>query len=177
MGCCNSQNNSDQKRSVRLEFIRTELEDDIAQIGYVSGDVSPSDGGDHSKHQKQDVIQSGNRDRVLRMLSLAYGEVLEMLYDTTTREVDEGEWDNELDEPERYVVDLAVPTTFSKTTVEYLRHAIHEYMICRVWEDWMSIVDPAQMEIWGAKCRQAKEDIMKSMAKRGKRLRLRLTPW
>ena len=61
--------------------------------------------------------------------------------------------------------------------MEYLRHAIHEYMICRVWEDWMSIVDPAQMEIWGAKCRQAKEDIMKSMAKRGKRLRLRLTPW
>lgn len=174
MGCC-SQSGSENRRNVRLEFKRTELEDDIAQIGYVSGDVS--DGGDHPKHQLQDVIQDGNRDRVLRMLSLAHGEVLEMLYDSTNRAVEDGEWNNVLEDPDKYVVDLEVPTSFSRTTVEYLRHAIHEYMICRVWEDWMSIVSPGQADVWVAKRLQAKEDIMKSMSKRSKRLRLRLTPW
>lgn len=177
MGCCNGSGTA-AMRKVTLEFYREELEKDIAQIGYVNGDVTEA-GAVHSKHQIQDIVEDGNRERVIRMLGLAHGEVLEMLYSATNSPVDDGTTDdNVYEEPEKYVVNMTVPETFSLTTVKYLREAIHEYMICRALEDWMGIArDPGQVEIWAARRDQAQKNIMKAMAKRGGRLRLRLTPF
>lgn len=152
---------------VTLTFKRKELLYDAENYSFVEGDIMPVD-EEHSRHQVFDIGQSGNVDRVTRVLNLRFSECIEMLYPYAKNEVIDIALDNSLSMPEEYTVSLNLPEEFSQTTINLLNELIHEYLVCRVVADWMSITNPSRQETWDSKAEGAKRKIQTSLMSRRK---------
>lgn len=176
MGYC--QNNQPHTKSATLIFKRAELLYDAENYSFVEGDIMQTE-DEHAKHQVFDIGQSGNVDRVTRVLNLAHTECVEMLYPYTKEEIaDEQEaLDDVLTAPEEYVITLTLPDGFSLSTLKLLKHLIHEYLVCRVLADWMSITNPKSQANWEDKMRNLKTKIQTSLVSRSGKIRRKLKPF
>ena len=199
-------------KTVKLLFKRSELLYDIKNYAYVEGDVMQGK-TEHDRHQVQDIGETGNIDRVTKVLDLAYAESVEALFPYSKQEVEqETEMDNmptvvydeepaeggsdgvktpthEDDKAEGktegeanaktqdYEIQLLVPDAYSKTTVTLLVRYIHEYMVCRVMADWMSITNPTSAPKWKEKEQEMLESMKEAVNFRTKRVRRTQTPF
>jgi hypothetical protein len=175
--CCNKRQ---PPKAVSLVFKREQLLYDIGTYAFVEGDIMVV-GDEHERHQVMDVTQSGNIDIATRILNLAHSEVVEMLYPYTKEPVTPDEsFDDELDEPEEYMIDLRLPLTFSRTSVKYLRWLIHEYMVSRVLQEWMgltNLANPQSKKNWEEKIESIKTKIKSAIMWRGRPLRIKQHPF
>lgn len=164
--------------SATLTFKRAELLYDAENYSFVEGDILNED-DEHSRHQVFDIGQSGNVDRVTRVLNLAHSECVEMLYPYTKEEIpDEQEaLDDILVAPDDYKIELTLPESFSLTTLKLLMHLIHEYLVCRVLADWMSITNPKSQANWEDKMHSLKTKIQTSLVSRSGKVRRKLKPF
>lgn len=160
-GSCNSCGEAVETRVVRLKFLRKELLYDTQNYAYVEADVMGEE-KQHAQHQLADIVESGNIDRVSRILAVVHSEVIDMLYPYTKEEPEEEEIDDKLEVPEGYVVVLTVPVTVSRTTLQLLSKLIHEYMVYRVMADWLSITNPTASGHWLEKAEATQLQIEKS---------------
>ena len=196
-------------KTVKLLFKRSELLYDIKNYAYVEGDVMQVK-TEHDRHQVQDIGETGNIDRVTKVLDLAYAESVEALFPYSKQEVEqETEMDNMPtvvydEEPaeggsdgvktpthkaegktegeanaktQDYEIQLLVPDAYSKTTVTLLVRYIHEYMVCRVMADWMSITNPTSAPKWKEKEQEMLEAMKEAVNFRTKRVRRTQTPF
>ena len=76
-----------------------------------------------------------------------------------------------------YVIRLLVPDEYSKTTVRLIVRYIHEYMVCRVLADWLSITNPPAAANWKAKQDEALEGMKEAVNFRTVRVRRTQTPF
>lgn len=158
-GCWKDMCNSGSQKLATLSFLRTELLYDIANYAYVEADIM-DDKQEHAKHQTFDIVQDGNVDRATRMLTLAHAECVEFLYPYTKRQACKSEVrDDMLDNVDEYLIYMALPNHFSKTTLDLLEWYIHEYMVCRVLYDWMLITKPEAAGAWKKRLDDVKEEI------------------
>lgn len=178
MGYCCCQDSEPKTKSVTLTFKRAELLYDAENYSFVEGDILNED-NEHSRHQVFDIGQSGNVDRVTRVLNLAHSECVEMLYPYTKEEIpDEQEaLDDILVAPDEYKIELTLPEGFSLTTLKLLKHLIHEYLVCRVLADWMSITNPKSQANWEDKMRSLKTKIQTSLVSRSRKVRRKQKPF
>ena len=115
----------------------------------------------HIKHLVQDVVEDGNRDRVMRIVDLAHAEANEMLYPWSREEIT----DTPLklnDEPKAedvLAINLNVPTNTSQGTINLILKLVHEWIVCRVLQDWLSIIYPESSAVWAAKIEELREAI------------------
>ena len=131
-----------------LSFLRSELLLDIENYAFVTGDIMPAD-DEHLKHQVFDVAQDGNEELATRMLNLAYAECRDCLYPYTKSPcIQDEEFNDALEAPERYEIVLTLPEHFSRTTVMLLRELIHDYFVCRVLVEWFGITSPQFQPFW-----------------------------
>lgn len=189
-------------KTVKLLFKRSELLYDIKNYAYVEGDVMQVN-TEHDRHQVQDIGETGNIDRVTKVLDLAYAESVEALFPYTKQDVEQvTEMDNMPtvvydEEPpanegsdevftnekpgetksQDYEIQLLVPDAYSKTTVTLLVRYIHEYMVCRVLADWMSITNPPSAPKWKEKEQEMLEAMKEAVNFRTKRVRRTQTPF
>ena len=162
---------------VELTFTRQNLLYDIENYAFVEGDVMRTD-NEHAKHQVFDIAQDGNIDRVNRILDLAHAECVEMMYPYTKEPCDsEGVQDNSLSVKEQYQISMLVPDDFSKSTVSLITKLVHEYMVCRVLADWMSITNPSSQSNWQSKLDSIEEQIRNHLNARCGRVRRAQTPF
>lgn len=179
MGCCQNQNTSEKRNKlVTLTFKRAELLYDASNYSFVEADIMPQD-EEHTKHQVFDIAQDGNVDRVTRVLNLAHSECVELLFPYTKEDIPDEEQalNDVLVEPDEYKICLSLPSTFSMTTVKMLEHSIHEFLVCRVLADWMSITLPASTGHWTDKVDELKTKIRTSLVSRTGKVRRKLKPW
>ena len=71
-----------QTKTVTLTFKRSELLYDVENYSFVEGDIMETE-NEHARHQVFDIGQSGNVNRVTRVLNLTHAECVEMLYPYT----------------------------------------------------------------------------------------------
>lgn len=162
---------------MRLVFWREQLLYDIGNYAFVEGDLLGDD-AEHVAHQVKDIVESGNVDRVTRVLNLAHRECEELLYPWTKTTIGEDAvLDDRLVVPDRYEIVLTVPSTFARTTVELLRDSIHEYMVCRVLQDWLSLTNTPGAAAWETKLDGIKSKIQQSLLSRTRYVRRRLKPF
>ncbi|MBR6630498.1 MAG: hypothetical protein IKK89_00965 [Alistipes sp.] len=162
---------------VELTFTRQNLLYDIENYAFVEGDVMRTD-NEHAKHQVFDIAQDGNIDRVNRILDLAHAECVEMMYPYTKEPCDNEEvQDNSLSVKEQYQISMLVPDDFSKSTVSLITKLVHEYMVCRVLADWMSITNPSSQSNWQSKLDSIEEQIRNHLNARCGRVRRAQTPF
>ena len=164
-------------RQVTITFKREDLLYDIANYSFVEGDLMEvSD--EHQRHQAIDVCEDGNIERVNRVLGLAYSEVVESMYPYTKKECEDEEVrDNGMVVPESSVVVMSVPDEFASSTVDLLTNLIHEYLVCRVVGDWMSITNPKSRAAWDEKAEYARMKMRGCVNSRMVRLRRKMSPW
>lgn len=154
-GCqcgCSDSDSSGSKKTATLLFRRDALLYDIGTLGYVEADIMQEAQQD-AKHQTFDIGQDGNRDRVTRVMNLAMSEMVDALYPYTKHELpdDISPLDDLLRDPLVYEMRLTVPKKFSATTLRLIREFVHEYIVCRVMADWLSITKPEAAANWIAK--------------------------
>ena len=196
--CGKAQGTVVRTKTVKMTFKREELLYDIRNNAYVEGDVMQVK-TEHDRHQVQDIGEDGNIDRVTRVLDLAHAECAEALFpytkenmeqetemdDTPTyvEPVDETLDEEFTDEPPDakptgdYVIRLLVPDEYSKTTLRLIVRYIHEYMVCRVLSDWLSITNPPAAANWKAKQDDALEGMKEAVNFRIGRVRRTQTPF
>lgn len=174
--CCDGKR--ERKRHVLLVFRRAELLYDAENCSYVEGDLM-EEGDGHPRHQVFDIGQEGNVDRVTRVLNLAHAECVEMLYPYTMTRIHHrmGKLDDILAEPDAYRIVLELPEDFSMTTVKLLKHLVHEYLVCRVVADWMSITKPDSRPNWEEKSLSLKARIQAALLSRTGKVRRKLKPF
>jgi hypothetical protein len=164
-------------KTVRLEFLRTQLLYDIKNIAYVEGDVMGKD-TQHIRHMVQDIGEEGNVDRVTRIMDVAVAECAELLYPYSKKEVGSStRMDDILYEADKYVIDLLVPDDFSRTTVTLLERYIHEFICYRVLADWFLITAPDLAQKWLGKQEAAEVSIKDALNARVGRVRKTQTPF
>lgn len=173
--CCKK---PQQTKTVALTFKRSELLYDIENYSFVEGDIMETE-NEHARHQVFDIGQNGNVNRVTRVLNLAHAECVEMLYPYTKEEIsDEQEaLDDILVAPEEYHIVLTLPENFSLSTVKLLKHLIHEYLICKVLADWMSITNPSSKANWEEKIMSIRVKIQTSLMSRKGKIKRKLKPF
>ena len=202
MHCCRPAANATctvaRTKTVKLTFKREELLYDIRNNAYVEGDVMQAK-TEHDRHQVQDIGEDGNIDRVTRVLDLAHAECEEALFPYTKENVEQEtemddtptfvepveetpaeEFTNEITDAKPtgdYVIRLLVPDEYSKTTVRLIVRYIHEYMVCRVLADWLSITNPPAAANWKAKQDEALEGMKEAVNFRTGRVRRTQTPF
>ena len=173
--CCGKE---PKHKEATLTFKRAELIYDASNYSFVEADIMP-EGDECRRHQVFDIGQACNVDRVTRVLNTAHAECVEMLYPYTKEEIpDEQEaLDDVLKEPETYEIKLTLPETFSLTTLRLLEELIHEYLVCRVLADWMSITNPESEANWQRKFTTIREKIRTALVSRTKMIRRKLSPF
>lgn len=167
-----------------LTFTTQELIYDIGNNCFIEGHVMDPQ-TQHARHTTQDVVQEGNIDRVIRLLDLYHAEVVEMLYPyskypviTAKQKDDEHPWHDKLEQKQQYQIHLLLPKEFSHTTLDLLEYLIHEYLVCRVTSEWLSITNPQKSVYWLEKAESTKADIRSIMNnRRSNRTRLKLHPF
>lgn len=173
--CCGKE---PEHKEVTLTFKRAELIYDASNYSFVEADIM-TEGDECRRHQVFDIGQAGNVDRVTRVLNTAHAECVEMLYPYTKEEIPDGQeaLDDVLTEPETYEIRLTLPETFSLTTLRMLEHLIHEYLVCRVLADWMSITNPESEANWQRKFTTIREKIRTALVSRTKMTIRKLSPF
>lgn len=156
-----------------LIFKRDRLLYDIKNYAWIEGSVMDKETAPHNRHMVQDVGEEGNVDRVSRVLDLCLAQVKEALYPFTKHKIHHPELDNKLRKPGMYGIILRVPEGYSQTTLNLLEKLIHEYLVCKAVEDWMSITNPGKQETWRAKAEEALSEVRTTMNTRMKRTRIR----
>ena len=196
--CGKAQGTVVRTKTVKMTFKREELLYDIRNNAYVEGDVMQVK-TEHDRHQVQDIGEDGNIDRVTRVLDLAHAECEEALFPYTKENVEQEtemddtptyvdpveetpaeEFTNEITDAKPtgdYVIRLLVPDEYSKTTVRLIVRYIHEYMVCRVLADWMSITNPPATANWKEKQDEALEGMKEAVNFRTGRVRRTQTPF
>lgn len=173
--CDNSQQ---QTKPVTLTFKRSELLYDAANYSFVEGDIMKAD-DEHARHQVFDIAEKGNIDRVTRVLNLSHAECVEMLFPYTKEDIADGQeaLNDVLTVPEEYHIVLNLPVGFSLTTVRLLQNLIHEYLVCRVLADWMSITNPNSEANWERKFESLRSKIRTSLVSRTGKVRRKCKPF
>lgn len=166
------------KKNVTLNFKRKELLYDASNYAYVEADIMQVE-DECRRHQVFDITQTGNVDRVTRILNLAYAECVEALYPYTKGSIPDNEdtLDDVLKEPDTYTITLSLPEGFSITTVNLLEELIHEYMVCRVLAEWLSITKKESATNWENKFSVLKEKMQKALISRRGRIRRKIKPF
>lgn len=161
-----------------MTFKRVELIYDASNYSYVEADIMP-EGDECRRHQVFDIGQEGNVDRVTRVLNTAHTECVEMLYPYTKEEIPDGQeaLDDVLKEPDVYKIAMTVPEDFSLTTLRMLEQLIHEYLVCRVLADWMSITNPESEANWEKKFTALRNKIRTALVSRTRKVRRKLKPF
>lgn len=165
MSCFIEENGSGGKTAI-LGFSRENLLYDIKNYAWIEGDLIDGDEAWHLKHMVQDVGEEKNIDRVTRVLDVQFAIIKELLYTFTKHDMQKTELDNKLRETPTYGIVLNVPADFSQTTLFLMERVIHEYLVCRVMEDWMSIVLPEKAEKWRLKALEMETELKVNMLNR-----------
>ncbi|MCH5234478.1 MAG: hypothetical protein J1E16_04230 [Muribaculaceae bacterium] len=161
-----------------LIFKRSQLLYDIANCCYIEGDLLGKEEFERAR-MVQDVVQADNVDRITRIMDLSVSQCVERLYPFTKRELirDRSVRDDVLENEQEYWIGLRLPEDFSATTVEYLEKLIHEFIVCRAMEEWMSITNPGKRDVWREKWEEAERELLGSLKRRRGRVRRPLSPF
>ena len=166
------------KKLIEIKHLRSQLLYDIANIGYVEGDVT-EDELLHAKHTIQDICQSGNVDRVTRIMDLVHGRCADILNPISA---DEDEQENEdiddtLEETDAYTITLKVESRFKQSTAKLICDIIHELIVSTVLWEWLGISNPKASEKWGYKQEVLWEQLRSIVYRNQGRVRRPLSPF
>lgn len=136
---------------------------DISNNAFVVGETISDD--PHCRHYVQDVVEGQNRDRVDRVVWLAFCRARALF----ARFIDDRE---ECPpplpncHPEEYVIRLLVPGGLPHPLLDYWAILVYEYVTATAIADWLEMTAPTKADPWRRRMEQAEERLIRSIATR-----------
>ena len=172
--------NTDWKENRKIGIVtlyRDELLHDCRKLGWLVHDVSEGD-SELSRQNAADVGERSYVDRATRVMDLAFSKCVSLCHPWTKRVARCGtEKDDIYEERPFYRMLMRLPEEISETTLDYLEKLVHEYIVCRVMWDWLSIVQPDQSEGWLARSADAVSELQSILSSRTGRVRRKTRPF
>lgn len=122
---------------------------DIENMAYTIADTGEP--GRHTLHRVRDICQDGNIDRVARVLGLAYSNVLSVLtpvLEQLRMDIDKDYSSEAHDYIFKFRQDNQMRFRLSKESKLKIKETVHEYMVSKVFEDWLGITLPEAADVW-----------------------------
>lgn len=139
---------------------RQQLIDDIASAAWVVADVEEGKETPHRLHQTFDICQDGNLPLTERLIGLALAEIelslLPLLVCQGKHKPRKGIRNNL---PEDMRLRLNIKSGRGREAASRLIPVIHDYIVARVLEEWLSITLPASAPTWKRKAEELLEII------------------
>lgn len=179
-GRCTCCHQKDGKLKVTLVYNVREVLYDVSNMAWVQGDLIDSHDYDHVRHLVQDIIEDGNRDRVMRVMRLAFAEAEGMLQSWSKIRFSGSVYlDNEPEDEDEdeLVMLLSVPAKTDRGTIELILQLVNEWLVCRVLQDWLSITWPEGASVWATKIEELREAIRNAKNRSQWITRRKLSPW
>ena len=101
----------------------------------------------HSLHQTFDICEAGNIDRVNLLLSLAFSEVGLVMRGVTESPTARDVLSNSDPFPGEFRLMLSAGAGSEAWRIR-VKEAVHEYLVARVLEGWLSVTLPEAAEFW-----------------------------
>ncbi len=168
-------NGDDSRIKALLLFKKEELLYDVKNLAYVEGHILPEEDNE-IRHTLQDIGERGNIDRVIRVFDKAHAILTEALYPFTKRDLIHDVLDDRLLDREVFGIGLNLPSEFSQTTLNLMERLIHEYLVCDVLQDWLSITNTKKAQVWIDKREEAKAQLRQCVTLRRGRKKVRIRP-
>lgn len=175
MICCRK--NADKTFAVSLVFKQEQILYDAKNYVFVEGSIMTPETPDHNRHMVQDLGEEGNVDRALRVLDICHAAAVELLFPYTKKEVTETTLDDTLTDPDEYRIDMTIPEGYSQTTLNLLERLIHDWLVCKVVYDWLSITNTEKSAVWAVKVEDLETEIRRCILPRRGRARIKLHPF
>lgn len=151
-----------------LRFERQELLDDIKGLAYIEGDTMQQVDDEHAKHQVYDVCEPGNVELITRNMNTTFAKCVELCYPYAAIAVRPRTGrTNEL-EADDYVMNLKLPETFSETTITLLESLIHDILVARAMEKWMSLTKKESVARWREEAERIEPEIKLALNSRSR---------
>lgn len=157
-------------RQAILSFSRDALVYDVENICYLEGCALPKGAEAPGRNLVQTPGDEGNADLITRILNLSVARMREMLYPYTKHEILQPELTDTLTAPQAYGIVLSLPRDFSQTSLNLLELLLHEYLVERAAEEWLSITLPDKMPLYRMKAERAEQEIHSVLHMRMNRL-------
>lgn len=172
---------------VMIELQKEELLFDIKNTAYTCADsISSSVEDSHAIHNLYDVVESGNRDKVARILDSAVEDCKEMLYRFTKTEMHRGYYDTDdweecvgspANEEESYYLAMMVPKDFSRTSAHTLTVYVHDFIVNQALYEWAMLVYPDVADRFWALAEDKRKKIKEASNHSTGRSRIKLHPF
>lgn len=155
-----------------MDLYQNELVYEIRNKAFLEGEAMPDDVSGRLRSLVQDVGDDGNIDVVNRALEKACSDVREMLFPYTKERVRPLTYgNNEEGCGAVYVIDMMVPETMSQTTLDHIKNCVHDYMVSRALEEWLTLTYPSAASKYAVRAEEMKEKICEEANYRVKRVR------
>lgn len=136
-----------EKVSVKLTFSIDDILSSIRNLSFVQWDVAAAE-IDAAKELIADILEDANVPRVNEIITVAIRECEQTLFSFVKQEAADGEVIGDSTPTGTYEIDMLVPKGYSRTTLQSIRDLIKEYVVCRVLQDWIGIVNPPLSVGW-----------------------------
>lgn len=148
---------------------------DIANLAFIEGHIMV-DVDDEIRHTLQDIVEEGNRERVERVLDKGHAILTEALYPYTKRPLILDHLHDRAQRRPVYGIRLELPKDFSQTTLNLMERLVHEYLVCDVVYDWLSITNTPKAAVWREKRDEAYAGLRRCVNNRRGEKRVRIRP-
>ena len=135
---------------MKFKITRKSLMYDIANQAYIIASVYEDMEKDVAYARITDICEPGNRDRVARVLGLAYSRLADLLFPAMEIRVPGLEHDCSKNIHD-YEFIFSREGPGSKLTMQKklkIKETVREFMVCMVLADWMGSVMPVGADIW-----------------------------
>lgn len=148
-------------KRIELNYITEELLVDISGRCWLAADAAET-GGMKDVHNMRDVVDDGNREIILNIMSRVMYESMNILYPfcktpikTLRKTVSD---DNRTEEAEVYVITLNFPYERSETEVQEMKRCIHDYVVYKCFAEWLALTMPeSQWQVWEQKAQEVRD--------------------
>lgn len=151
---------------MRIKITKESLIYDISNYAYIVASMYEDMAKPCPYVRITDICEAGNRDRVARVLGLAYARIMDILSPVTDIPAPRMEHDFSK-EIHDYIFSFCSKMTVNSLTPQRklkIKETVREFMVCMVIADWLGTILPEAADIWKERMEECESALAASVA-------------
>lgn len=151
-------------KKVILRYFTEELFADISTRCTLAANAAGA-AGLSIQHDAHDVLDDGNRELVMNIMSRLLFECMNILYPFCKTPVrtcrGNGADDNRAQDADAYEIELTFPYERSETEVQQLKRCMNDYIMYKCTAEWLALTlpDTGQWQTWEQKAQEVRDQL------------------
>jgi len=164
-------------KNTRLTFPTDELLADISMRCLLAANAAKGLGKEDAC-DTVDVLDDGNREVLVSLVSRLMYECVNLLYPFAKRPMVNGSHVDRVDEVDAYAMELEFPHKRSETEVLHVRRCVHDYVVYKCLAEWLALTlpDTGQWQLWEQRAQDVREELATALVPPLRPRSLRIRP-